>query len=95
MYWAQYGSKKRSADREKSIVEGIRAELGDMFVREVDGIAVGRWYENLTASGSVGRYGGPAFQRHAPHDGEGCHDLVEGNRHRPESGGSGRGEAPG
>jgi len=23
-YWEQYGSKKRSADREKSIVEGIR-----------------------------------------------------------------------
>ncbi|MCU1322561.1 MAG: integrase family protein [Acidobacteriaceae bacterium] len=47
-YWTQYGSKKASADREKSIVEGIRAELGRMFVREVDGVAVQRWYENLT-----------------------------------------------
>jgi integrase len=48
-YWTHYGSKKRSADRERSIVEGIRAALGGMFVREVDGIAVGAWYENLTA----------------------------------------------
>jgi integrase len=46
-YWAQYGIKKRSADREKSIVEGIRSELGKLFVREVDGNAVTRWYENL------------------------------------------------
>ncbi len=47
-YWTHYGSKKASADREKSIVEGIRSELGRMFVREVDGVAVQRWYENLT-----------------------------------------------
>jgi integrase len=47
-YWTHYGRKKRSADREKSIVEGIRAELGQSFVREVDGMAVQRWYENLT-----------------------------------------------
>jgi integrase len=48
-YWKQYGIKKRSADREKSILEGIRSELGKTFVREVDGNAVSRWYENLTA----------------------------------------------
>jgi integrase len=47
-YWTHYGRKKRSADREKSIIEGIRAELGQFFVREVDGMAVQRWYENLT-----------------------------------------------
>jgi hypothetical protein len=47
-YWTHYGSKKTSADREMSIVEGIRSELGRKFVREVDGIAVQRWYENLT-----------------------------------------------
>jgi len=47
-YWEQYGSKKRSADREKSIVEGIRSELGTMFVREVDGNAVARWREAVT-----------------------------------------------
>src|SRR6202046_1612460 len=47
-YWTHYGSKKASADREMSIVEGIRAELGRKFVREVDGVAVQRWYENLT-----------------------------------------------
>jgi integrase len=47
-YWSHYGKRKRSADREKSIVEGIRTELGRLFVREVDGMAVQRWYENLT-----------------------------------------------
>ena len=49
-YWREYGSKKLSADREKAIVDGIRLQLGRLFVREVDGIAVGRWYENLTGS---------------------------------------------
>jgi len=48
-YWEHYGSRKASADREKAIVEGIRTELGRMFVREVDGIDVQRWYENLTS----------------------------------------------
>jgi len=48
LYWKQYGVKKKSADREKSIVEGIRAQLGRMFVREVDGMAVQEWYDNLT-----------------------------------------------
>src|SRR5271156_2339078 len=45
-YWTHYGSKKASADREKSIVEGIRSELGRKFVREVDGVAVQHWYES-------------------------------------------------
>lgn len=48
-YRTHYVSKKRSASREKSVLEGIRSELGRLFVREVDGAAVGRWYENLTA----------------------------------------------
>lgn len=48
-YWEQYGTKKRSADREKSIVEGIRDELGKLFVREIDGVAVSRWNANLTS----------------------------------------------
>jgi integrase len=48
-YWAHYGAKKRSASREKSVLEGIRDELGKQFVREVDGVAVSRWYEKLTA----------------------------------------------
>jgi integrase len=46
-YWAQYGIKKRSASREKSVLEGIRAELGRLFVREVDGNALAAWYEKL------------------------------------------------
>src|ERR1700689_619571 len=49
-YWTQYCVKKRSASREKSILDGIRSELGRSFVREIDGVAVGRWYENLTAA---------------------------------------------
>ncbi len=47
-YWTHYGIKKRSADREKSVLDGIRSELGKAFVREVDGDSVSRWYENLT-----------------------------------------------
>ena len=41
-YWTHYGIKKRSASREKSVLEGVRSELGNLFVREVDGDAVGR-----------------------------------------------------
>ncbi len=48
-YWTHYGVKKRSASREKSVLDGIRSDLGRLFVREVDGDAVGSWYENLTA----------------------------------------------
>jgi integrase len=48
-YWTHYGAKKLSASREKSVLDGIRAELGRSFVREIDGAAVGRWYENLTS----------------------------------------------
>lgn len=46
-YWAQYGMKKRSGRRERSVLEGIRAELGRLFVREVDGNAIAAWYEKL------------------------------------------------
>src|SRR6266498_776061 len=46
-YRKHYGDKKRSADREKSVLEGIRSELGHFFVREIDGDIVSRWYENL------------------------------------------------
>jgi integrase len=47
-YWNHYGIKKRSASRETSILDGIRSDLGRTFVREVDGGAVARWYEDLT-----------------------------------------------
>jgi integrase len=49
-YWKHYGVKKRSASREKSNLDGIRSDLGSSFVREVDGGAVARWYEDLTAA---------------------------------------------
>jgi integrase len=48
-YWQIYGSKKKSHSREKSVLEGIRSELGQMFVREIDGTEVTQWFENLTA----------------------------------------------
>jgi hypothetical protein len=47
-YLTHYENKKLSEDREKSILEGIRSGLGRGFVREVDGVALQRWYENLT-----------------------------------------------
>jgi integrase len=46
-YLIEYGCKKPSADREKSILDGIRSALGRTFVREVDGNAVSRWYQDL------------------------------------------------
>ena len=48
-YWQQYSSKKKSQDREKSILVLIREEMGKLFVREVNGVAVNRWYQGLTA----------------------------------------------
>src|SRR5580693_7546159 len=43
-YWREYATLKKSSDRERSILERIRRELGNLFVREVDGPAVQRWY---------------------------------------------------
>src|SRR5471030_498771 len=36
-YLDEYGSKKKSQSREHSVLDGIRGELGSIFVREVDG----------------------------------------------------------
>ncbi|MDE3179711.1 MAG: site-specific integrase [Acidobacteriota bacterium] len=47
-YWDEYGSRKKSHDRERAIVQGIRDALGQFFVREVDGTAIDRWYRSLT-----------------------------------------------
>ena len=44
-YWEQYGVKKKSADREKSIVEGIRSMLGRC--------SFARWMEWLCRSGTT------------------------------------------
>jgi integrase len=49
-YWEHYCSKKKSQDREKSVLEGVRTEMGSLFVREVDGVTVDRWYQGLTAA---------------------------------------------
>jgi integrase len=50
-YWEQYGTRKKCKSREKSVLEGIRKELGRQFVREVDGRAVDRWYQGLSVRG--------------------------------------------
>jgi integrase len=47
-YRDEYAMKKKSWSREKSILEAVRRELGHLFVREVDGIAVQGWYRGLT-----------------------------------------------
>src|SRR5258706_7580263 len=47
-YRDEYGSKKKSWNREKSVLEGIRQDLGHLFVREVDGTAVQGWFRGLT-----------------------------------------------
>jgi len=47
-YWNEHGKKKRSSDRERSVLNGIRQELGNLFAREVDGNAVDRWHKGLT-----------------------------------------------
>ena len=49
-YWQVYGSKKKSYPREKSVPEGILSELGQVFVREVDGSAITTWFEKLTVT---------------------------------------------
>jgi integrase len=53
-YRQEYGNKKESADRERSILEGISQEFKGMFVREVDGPAIDRWYQSLIESTSEG-----------------------------------------
>src|SRR5271169_1411516 len=50
-YTKEYGSKKKSIDRETSILKRIRKELGSYFLREVDGPAIQRWFGGLTEDG--------------------------------------------
>jgi len=52
-YWNEYAKSKKSSDRERSVLEGIRKTLGTLFVREVDGPAVQRWYRGLTDSNGL------------------------------------------
>jgi integrase len=46
-YEEEYARKKKSYDREKSVLQGIRKELGSQFVGEVNGSAIQRWYRRL------------------------------------------------
>jgi integrase len=47
-YREEYATKKKSYDRESGVLDGIHRELGTLFVREVDGSDVQRWYQALT-----------------------------------------------
>ena len=49
-YEEEYARKKKSYDRERSVLNGIRKELGSQFVGEVDGAAIQRWYGRLVES---------------------------------------------
>src|ERR1041385_3346356 len=76
--WDEHGSKRKSSDRESSVLNVIRDEMENMFVREVDGA---RWTAGIRVSPiGVGflQDGSAALQRHAPHDGEGRDDLLQG-----------------
>jgi integrase len=50
-YWTEYGKLKKSSEREKSVLERVRMELGNHFVREVEGPVVQKWYRGLTEGG--------------------------------------------
>ncbi len=54
-YWSEYSQRQNRGEREKSIVEGIRMEMGRLFVQEVDGVAMRKWYANLTGVESFRR----------------------------------------
>ena len=47
-YWQEYGKKKKSQNREESVLEGIREEMGQLFVREANGEVMRKWYAGLT-----------------------------------------------
>ena len=48
-YEQQYAQKKKSYSRERSILEGIRKTFKGRFVLDVDGAAIDRWYQDLSA----------------------------------------------
>ncbi len=80
-YWTHYGVKKRSSEQGEKRSGRHSIRIGPLFrsgnrrrrnralVRKSDG-------ETRSVAGD----GRSALQRHAPHDGEGVDDLVEGNR---------------
>lgn len=50
-YEEQYSRKKKSYEREVSVLKRIQEELGNYFVREVDGPVIQRWFRRLTEGG--------------------------------------------
>ena len=52
-YWKEYGSKKKSQNRENAVLDGIREEMGQLFVREANGEVMRKWYAGLTETKSL------------------------------------------
>jgi integrase len=48
-YREVYGNKKKSREREKSILDGIEKQFGRWFVREFGGAEIQGWYDRLVA----------------------------------------------
>ena len=89
-YTAEYSSKKKSAEREVSILDRIASRAWPSLRSGSGRARRPAMVPRIDGRGSLPWYGGTALQRHAPHDEEGLYDLVKGNRHRAESGGSSR-----
>ena len=80
-YTKEYGSKKKSSDRETSILKRIKRELGNYFVREVDVPAIQRWFGGLTEDGLSAGTAVRHFNVMHHMMENGLYDLVEGNWH--------------
>jgi len=50
-YEEEYSKHKKSYERERSILENIRKQLGGCFVREVDGPMLQAWYRGIMGAG--------------------------------------------
>jgi len=48
-YEEQYARRKRSYSRERAVLENLRRVFRGSFVHQVDGVAIERWYHDLTA----------------------------------------------
>ncbi len=47
LYEREYAVGKKSYDRERAVLNGIRQEFRGKFVREIDAAAIKRWYDSL------------------------------------------------
>jgi integrase len=50
-YQEQYATKKKSWDREKGVLRGLKDRFGKLFVREITGAEIDSWYRSFPARG--------------------------------------------